>query len=312
MDTVLFLALLSSMLRATTPLLLAALGGLFSERSGVVNIALEGIIIFGALAAAITTQLVEAPFLRESLSARVWYAPWLGVVAAMVAGGFIGWIHAVVSIRYKADQIISGTAINLMGIGIPAVILTGLYGNSSTSATIRNRLPQWELFGIDGLSFNPLVYLAFLLVPVVWFVVFRTPFGLRLRSVGEHPEAADSLGVNVLRMRYMGVVLSGVLAGLAGAFLSIGNVSQFVSEMAGGRGFIALAALIFGKWHPLGVLGATLLFGAFQASEVLLGGGRILPPTVVQSLPYVLTMVVLAGFVGRAIAPKAAGKPFEK
>ena len=312
MDTVLLLALVSSMIRATTPLLFAALGGLFSERSGVVNIALEGIILFGALAAAVTAQLIEAPFLRESLSARVWYAPWLGVVAAMIAGGIIGWIHAVVSIRYKADQIISGTAINLMGVGIPAVILSGLYNNTATSTPIRNRLPAWELFGIDGLAFSPLVYLAFLLVPITWFVVFRTPFGLRLRSVGEHPEAADSLGVNVFRMRYVGVVLSGVLAGLAGAYLSIGNVNQFVSEMSGGRGFIVLAALIFGKWHPLGVFGATLLFGAFQASEVLLGGGRILPPTVVQSLPYILTMIVLAGFVGRSVAPKASGKPFEK
>ena len=312
MDTVLLLALVSSMIRATTPLLFAALGGLFSERAGVVNIALEGIILFGALAAAVTAQLIEAPFLRESLSARVWYAPWLGVVAAMIAGGIIGWIHAVVSIRYKADQIISGTAINLMGVGIPAVILSGLYNNTATSTPIRNRLPAWELFGIDGLAFSPLVYLAFLLVPITWFVVYRTPFGLRLRSVGEHPEAADSLGVNVFRMRYVGVVLSGVLAGLAGAYLSIGNVNQFVSEMSGGRGFIALAALIFGKWHPLGVFGATLLFGAFQASEVLLGVGRILPPTVVQSLPYILTMIVLAGFVGRSVAPKASGKPFEK
>src|SRR5690554_2443089 len=164
------------MIRATTPLLLAALGGLFSERAGVVNIALEGIILFGALAAAVSAQLIEAPFLRESLNARVWYAPWVGVIAAMIVGGIIGWIHAVVSIRYKADQIISGTAINLMGIGIPAVILSGLYNNTATSTPVRNRLPTWELFGIDGLAFSPLVYLAFLLVPVVWFVVFRTPF----------------------------------------------------------------------------------------------------------------------------------------
>ncbi len=312
MDQVVLLALASSMIRATTPLLFAALGGLFSERSGVVNIALEGIILFGAMAAAITTQLVEAPFLRENPVAVVWFAPWLGVLAAMGMGGLIGWIHAVVSIRYRADQIISGTAINLMAIGIPAVVLFGLYGNTATSTPVRNRLPMWQLFGIDGLSFSPLVYLAFLLVPVVWFVVFRTPFGLRLRAVGEHPEAADSLGVNVFRMRYAGVILSGVLAGLGGAYLSIGNLNQFISEMSGGRGFIALAALIFGKWHPLGVLGATLLFGAFQATEVLLGGGQLVPPTVVQSLPYLLTMMVLAGFVGRSIAPKAIGKPFVK
>lgn len=311
-DTVLLLALASSMLRATTPLLFAALGGMFSERSGVVNIALEGIILFGAMAAAITAQLIEAPYLRQNPSAVVAHAPWLGVLAAMVVGAAIASVHAVVSIRYKADQIISGTAINLMAIGIPAVILSGLYDNTATSDPIRNRLPLWKLFGIDGLAFSPLVYLAFLLVPVAWFVLFRTPFGLRLRSVGEHPGAADSLGIDVRRMRYVGVILSGVLAGLGGAYLSIGNLNQFISEMSGGRGFIALAALIFGKWHPLGVLGATLLFGAFQATEVLLGGGKLLPPTLVQSLPFILTMLVLAGFVGRSVAPKAIGKPFEK
>lgn len=309
MDAVLLIALVASALRATTPLLLAALGGLLSERGGVVNIALEGIMLFGALAAAITAQLVEAPFLAENPNARVPYAPWLGLLAAMAVGGFVGWIHAVVSIRYRADQIISGTAINLMAIGIPAVVLTGLYNNSTTSVPIRNRLPQW---GVGPFEFSPLVYLAFLLVPVVWYLVFRTPFGLRLRSVGEHPEAADSVGIDVRRMRYLGVILSGVLAGLGGAYLSIGNLNQFIGEMSGGRGFIALAALIFGKWHPLGVLGATLLFGAFQASETLLGGGQLLPPTMVQAVPFILTMLVLAGFVGRAIPPKAIGKPFEK
>lgn len=309
METVVLLALLGSALRATTPLLFAALGGLFSERAGVVNIALEGIILFGALAAALATYYVELPHVTRAPGAIVWYAPWIGVLAAMVVGAGVGWIHAVVSIRYKADQIISGVAINLMAIGIPAVLLTGLFGNSSTSATITNRLPRW---GEGAFAFSPLVYLAFLLVPVVWFVVFRTPFGLRLRAVGEHPEAADSVGINVYRMRYAGVMLSGVLAALGGAYLSIGGFNQFITEMSGGRGFIALAALIFGKWHPLGVLGATLLFGAFQALETQLGGGQLLPPTVVQSLPFILTMLVLAGFVGRSVAPKAVGKPFEK
>lgn len=312
MDLVLLLALASSMIRATTPLLLAALGGLMSERSGIVNIALEGIILFGALAAAVVTQLVEAPALRVDPNARLWYAPWLGVLAAMVVGALVAGVHALVSIRYKADQIISGTAINLMGIGIPAVVLAGLYQNTATSEPVRSRLPEISFFGVPGMSFSVLVYVAFLLVPLVWFVVFRTPFGLRLRSVGEHPEAADSLGISVPRMRYIGVMLSGVLAGLGGAYLSIGNLNQFISEMSGGRGFIALAALIFGKWHPLGVLGATLLFGAFQATEVLLGGGKLLPPTLVQSLPYILTMLVLAGFVGRSVAPKGLGKAWNK
>ena len=302
-DTAILLTLVGSALRATTPLLLAALGGLFSERAGVVNIALEGIMLFGALAAAVTVQQLEVALAPTDMNLA--WVPWVGLIGAMIVGGFVGWIHAVISIRYNADQIISGTAINLMAVGIPALVLTGLYSNSSSSEPISNRLPQWW-----GLS--PLVYLAFLLVPVVWYVVFRTPFGLRLRSVGEHPEAADSVGIDVRRMRYYGVVLSGVLGGLAGAYLSIGNLNLFVSNMSGGRGFIALAALIFGKWHPVGVLGATLLFGAFEAAATLLGGGQILPPTLVESIPFILTMLVLAGFIGRAIPPKAIGKPFEK
>jgi general nucleoside transport system permease protein len=305
MDTELILNFLGAMVRSTTPLLFAALGGLFSERSGVVNIGLEGIIIFGALAAAITTQLLEAPFVAQNPTAVVAYAPWLGLLGGAVAGGLVGLLHAVISIRYKADQVISGTAINLMAIGIPALVLTGLYDNTSNTASIVNRLPN-----IAG--FSPLVYLAFILVPVVWYVVFRTPFGLRLRSVGEHPEAADSVGINVRRVRYYAVMISGVLAGLAGVFLSIGNFNQFIREMSAGRGFIALAALIFGKWHPFGALGACLLFGAFDALRIQLGGGNLLPPTVLESVPFILTMLVLAGFIGRAVAPKAIGKPFEK
>jgi simple sugar transport system permease protein len=308
-DTLLLLSLIGSALRATTPLLLAALGGMFSERAGVVNIALEGIIIFGALAAAVSIQLIERSLLAANPGQHYVWLPWVGVLAAAVLGGMVGFLHALVCIRYKADQIISGVAINLMAIGIPAVILTGLYNNSSNSERIVHRLPQWD---VGPFSFSPLVYLAFLLVPVAYYVLFRTPFGLRLRAVGEHPEAADSVGIRVRRMRYYGVILSGMLAGLAGAYLSIGNLNLFISEMSGGRGFIALAALIFGKWHPLGVLGATLLFGAFEAAATLLGGAQLVPPTVVQSIPFILTMLVLAGFIGRAIPPKAIGKPFEK
>ncbi len=305
MDTLLLLTLVGSALRATTPLLLAALGGLFSERAGVVNIALEGIILFGALAAAVTVQQLEVGLLAADPDANLAWLPWLGVLGGAAVGALVGLIHAVVSIRYKADQIISGTAINLMAIGIPALVLTGFYNNSTSSAPINNRLPQWG-------GFSPVLYLAFVLVPVVWYALFRTPFGLRLRSVGEHPEAADSVGINVKRMRYYGVVLSGVLAGLAGAYLSIGNLNQYVANMSSGRGFIALAALIFGKWHPLGVLGATLLFGTFEALATVLGGGQLLPATLVQSIPFILTMLVLAGFIGRAVPPKAIGKPFEK
>jgi general nucleoside transport system permease protein len=309
METVVLVTLAASAVRATTPLLFAALGGLFSERSGVVNIALEGIMLFGALTAALVTYYVELPALRANPGEAVPYAPWIGLLAAMVVGGLVGGVHALVSIRYGADQIISGVAINLMAIGLPAVILMGLFANSTTSAPVANRLPLWT---VGPLTFSPLVYMAFVLVPVVWYVLFRTPFGLRLRAVGEHPEAADSVGISVNRMRYTGVIISGVLAAMGGAYLSIGAFNLFITEMSGGRGFIALAALIFGKWHPLGVLGATLLFGAFQALETQLGGADLLPPTVVQSLPFILTMLVLAGFVGRAIPPKAIGKPFRK
>jgi len=309
MDLALFITLFGSALRATTPLLFAALGGLFSERSGVVNIALEGIILFGALAAAVTSERIEHFILAANPDANLAWVPWVGVLAGIIVGGLVGLIHAVISIRYKADQIISGTAINLMAVGIPALILTGIYANKSSSAPTQNRLPLW---GFGDFKFSPLVYLAFLLVPLVWYVVFRTPFGLRLRSVGEHPEAADSVGIDVRRMRYYGVVISGVLAGLAGAYLSVGNLNQFISNMSGGRGFIALAALIFGKWHPFGVLGATLLFGAFQAIETWLGGGKLLPQTIVQAIPFILTMLVLAGFIGKSRPPKAISKPFEK
>lgn len=309
MESVLLITLIGSALRAMTPLLLAALGGLFSERAGIVNIALEGIMLFGALAAVLTTYFIEAPFLQENPQASVAFAPWLGLLAAMLVGGAVGWLHALISIRYKADQIISGTAINLMGLGLPPVILLAAFGSTTASEPIKNRLPLWE---IGPFALSPLIFLALLLVPVVYVVLFRTSFGLRLRAVGEHPEAADSVGINVRRMRYQAVILSGMLAGLAGAFLSIGTLNQFISNMSGGRGFIALAALIFGKWHPLGVLGATLLFGIFEAAATVLGGGNLLPPTIVSSLPYILTMLVLAGFIGRAIPPKAIGKPYEK
>src|SRR5690554_5968535 len=309
MDSLLLLTLIASALRATTPLLLAGLGGMFSERSGIVNIALEGIILFGALAAAVVPQMIEAPILAENRGASLPWLPWIGLLAAMVVGGLIAAIHAVVSIRYKADQIISGTAINLMAIGVPAIILQGVYQNSTTSQHVQNRLPLWE---VGPFALSPLVYIALVLVPVCWWLLFRTPFGLRLRSVGEHPEAADSVGIKVIRLRYIAVIASGVLAGLAGAYLSIGTTGNFVGGMSGGRGFIALAALIFGKWHPLGVFGATLLFGAFQAAANALGGGTLLPPTVVQAMPYVLTLLVLAGFIGRSAAPKALGSRFDK
>ena len=303
------LVLLAIAIRFTTPLLLAALGGLFSERAGVVNIALEGIMIFGALTAAVGAQQLEAPILAVDPTARVIWVPWLATFAAMLAGAFIGWIHAVVSIKYKADQVISGTAINLLALGVPAVVLLFLYNNTTDSKSVENTLPLWGITD-TAIMFSPLTYLAFLLVPVVQYVLFRTPFGLRMRSVGEAPQAAASVGVNVAQVRYVAVILSGVLAALAGAYLSIGNLNAFTRNLSANQGFIALAALIFGKWKPWNVLGAAFLFGAFQAIAIRLDGSQILPPAIVQALPYLITILVLAGFIGRSRAPKAIGKPY--
>jgi general nucleoside transport system permease protein len=303
------LVLLAIAIRFTTPLLLAALGGLFSERAGVVNIALEGIMIFGALTAAVVAQQLEAPILAVDPTARLVWVPWLATFAAMVAGAFIGWIHAVVSIKYRADQVISGTAINLLALGAPAVVLLFLYNNTTDSKEVINVLPKWGITDTE-LMFSPLTYLALVLVPIVSYVLYRTPFGLRMRSVGEAPLAAASVGVNVAQIRYTAVIISGVLAALAGAYLSIGNLNAFTRNLSANQGFIALAALIFGKWQPWNVLGAAFLFGAFKAIAIRLGGSDLLPPTIVEALPYLITVLVLAGFIGRSRAPKALGKPY--
>jgi general nucleoside transport system permease protein len=302
------LVLLAIAIRFTTPLLLAALGGLFSERAGVVNIALEGIMIFGALTAAVVAQQLEAPILAVDPTARLVWVPWLATFASMV-GAFIGWIHAVVSIKYRADQVISGTAINLLALGAPAVVLLFLYNNTTDSKEVVNVLPKWGIPDTEIL-FSPLTYLALVLVPIVSYVLYRTPFGLRMRSVGEAPLAAASVGVNVAQIRYTAVIISGVLAALAGAYLSIGNLNAFTRNLSANQGFIALAALIFGKWQPWNVLGAAFLFGVFKAVEIRLGGSDILPSALVQALPYLITVLVLAGFIGRSRAPKAIGKPY--
>ncbi|SEJ74614.1 simple sugar transport system permease protein [Deinococcus reticulitermitis] len=295
---ILSVTFLVTFIRSVVPLLLTGLGGLFSERSGVVNIALDGLIIFGALTGAVVTLAIEPSVGRA--------APWLGWLAGAAVGGLMAWIHAVLSIKYRADQVISGTAINLLAAGVPPVILQALYDTSTDSPKIQNALPLW---GIGDLKFSPPVYFAFLAVALVWYVVYRTPFGLRLRATGEQPGAAASMGVNVQRMRYTAVILSGVLAGSAGVFLSIGNLSAYTRNMSAGLGFIALAALIFGQWKPLGVLGATVLFGLLQALSLTLDGRNILPSSLVLVLPYLVTILALI-FTGRSAAPKALGRPY--
>jgi general nucleoside transport system permease protein len=288
------ISLIWSTIRLSTPLVLAALGGMFSERSGVINIALEGMMLAGAFTAAAVTYAVGNPY--------------VGLLAGMGAGLLIAAIHAVACIRYRADQVVTGTAINILMIGIPG-FLSGAFFLSSGSTP---QIPKEQL--IPGTP----IWIAFALVPVTWYVLYKTPFGLRLRSVGENPEAADAAGVPVAKMRYSGVLLSGVLAGLGGAYLSIGQSSLFTRNMTSGRGFIALAALIFGKWRPVQTMLACLLFGFTEAVTIQMQGvvklpsGEDIPIQFIQMVPYVLTIVVLAGFIGSSRPPKALGIPYEK
>lgn len=294
MSEIFTVALIWSTIRLSTPLILAALGGLFSERSGVINIALEGLMLAGAFTAAAVTYAVGDPY--------------LGLLAGMMAGVLIAAIHAVACIRYKADQVVTGTAINILMIGMPAFLSGAFFLSSGSTPQIpREHLIPWI----------PIV-IAFALVPISWYVLYKTPFGLRLRSVGENPEAADAAGVKVARMRYAGVLLSGALAGIGGAYLSIGQSSLFTRNMTSGRGFIALAALIFGKWRPVQTLLACLLFGFTEAISIQMQGvvklpsGDDIPVQFIQMVPYVLTIIVLAGFIGSSRPPRALGIPYEK
>jgi len=288
------LSLIFSTIRLSTPLILAALGGLFSERSGVVNIALEGMMLAGAFTAAAITYSSGSP--------------WIGLAAAIAAGVAVALIHAVACVRYRADQVVVGTAINILMVGLPG-FLSGAFFLSSGST------PQ---IPIDHLIPRVPIVLAFTLVPLTWYVLYRTPFGLRLRAVGENPEAADAAGINVAALRYSGVLLSGALAALGGAYLSIGQSSLFTRNMTSGRGFIALAALIFGKWRPVQTLVACLFFGLTEAVTIQMQGvvklpsGDDIPVQFIQMVPYVLTIVVLAGFIGHSRPPRALGRAYEK
>jgi general nucleoside transport system permease protein len=298
-------AIAGSTIRTATPLVLAALGGLFSERSGVINIALEGKMLAGAFTAAAVTYAADTKLGMGAAS------PWVGLLAGLLAGLLIAAIYAVSCIKFKADQVVSGAAINIMMIGVPG-FLSGAFFLSSGSTP---QLPKDHL-----LPQHPAVYAIVILVLVaaVWYVLYKTPFGLRLRSVGEKPEAADAAGVSVSRLRYSGVLLAGMLAGLGGAYLSIGQSSLFTRNMTAGRGFIALAALIFGKWRPVETLLACLLFAFTEAASIQMQGllklpsGEDIPVQFINMVPYVLTIVVLAGFIGTSRPPRALGVPYQK
>ena len=306
--------LFASTLRAATPLILAALGGIFSERSGVVNIALEGIMLIGAFFAMVIS------FYGNQLGLPPLVSALLGAVGAMVFGFLISMIHAVISIRFRADQVVSGVAINILALGLTGFLLQLIFNTSGNSPSV----PSLAAMPIPGLAsipilgdilFNhsPIIYVALIAVPVSAFVLFRWPVGLRLRAVGEHPKSADTVGVDVFKMRYLGVALSGFLAGLAGAYLSIGQLNIFTENMTSGRGFIALAAVIFGKWNPWGAAAACLLFGFADAIQIALqNAGVKIPSEFLLMLPYVLTLIALAGFIGRSRPPAALGVPYEK
>jgi len=291
-------------LAAAVLLLLPALGGVISERSGVVNIAMEGMMLTGAFFAVVADL--------------AWHNPWLATLVAMVAGGLMALIHAVVAIRFRADQIVSGIAINIFAAGITLFLVNRIYGIQDVGhISPAEALPNFFIPGLDQIPFigqvffqqNVIVYVALVLLLLVHIVLFRTRLGLRIRAVGEHPQAADTAGINVYAIRYGAVVTSGLLSGLAGAFLAIGVSNTFVPNMTDGRGYIALAAMIFGKWTPGGAFVACLIFGL---GEAIYANNSIIHISayLLSMLPYILTLIVLAGIVGRSSPPAADGIPY--
>ena len=305
-------ALLSATLVSATPLIFASLGGLFSERSGVVNIGLEGMMLMGAFFSIWGADVTGS-----------WV---LGIVIGMLAGGATGLVHAFFSITLRADQIVGGTAINFLALGITGYLFIRIYGDRGTpseglstvpdtSLDFLYDIPPDRLGGFLGDAFTNtdyLIWAALAMVFATWVAVFKTPSGLRLRSVGEHPRAADTVGINVFLTRYVAVTLSGVLAGAGGVYLALGFVNSFEPNMTAGRGFIALAALIFGSWRPFGALVACMLFGFSSALASSLQEYSLSVSTLFEALPYVLTLVAVAGVIGRSIPPAAVGRPYVK
>jgi simple sugar transport system permease protein len=302
--------LVASTLRIAVPYACAALGGWFSERSGVVNIALEGMLLVGAFTCVAAAHALESAGMGATLAA------WTSVAAALAAGAGFGALHAAVCVRARADQITSGLALNLLAAGLTKFLLTLAYGSASNSPRILG-MAEWQLPGLAAWSVTrvlfctPLVLVTVLALVVADIAARRTVFGLRLHAVGENPGAAAAAGISVPRWRWGGVLLSGAMAGLGGAYLAL-DQHQFTAGMSSGRGFIALAALIFGKWTPRGAALACLLFGAAEAIQLQLQTrGAGVPTQFVQMLPYLVTMVALAGVIGRARPPAALGRPLE-
>lgn len=292
-------AILASTIRFAVPYVLAGLGGTYSERSGVVNIGLEGMMLSGAFTSVAVTNITGNA--------------WIGLLAAIMVGMLLGLIHAVVCISFKADQIVSGLAIIIFAAGITVFFSWLLFNKTQVKAEGLLRVPFLHDIPAFKLLFSeipPLVFVTMVIVVVSHFVIFKTVFGLRLRSVGEHPQAADTLGISVYRMRYWGVIISGALSGMAGAYLSLEHAHYFVKGISGGRGFIGLASMIFGKWTPFGTAGAGLLFGFGEAIKPYLP--KIVPSQFIDMIPYILTIFVLTSAIGRATPPAAIGVPYNK
>jgi simple sugar transport system permease protein len=304
-QVVVWSALTAAMLRYATPLAFAAIGGIFSERSGVVNIGLEGMMLAGAF---------------FGIWATAWSGSWvIGLLMAMVFGGAFALVHAFFCIHLRADQIVVGTAINFLALGLTGYLFRDIYGTQGTPSDI-SRIPDVHLGFLESIPFigdvfgnlSLMIWLMFALLVTSWIVIFHTPIGLRLRAVGEHPRAADTVGISVYWVRYVAVIVSGMLAALGGAYLSVGFTGTFNENMSAGRGFIALAAVIFGKWNPFGAFGACLLFGFASALSIPLQREADISANLVSTLPYVLTLVALVGVIGRSVGPAAVGRPYTK
>ncbi len=288
---------LAQAVRIAIPYLFAAAGGVVAERAGIVSLALEGFMLTGAFAAA--------------LGSFYFHSAWAGLLCGVLAGLLFGLVHAVASIRYRADQIVVGIAINLLAVGLTRFFLHLAFGSSSNSPRVPGFSPDVSRgSAFAALLSNPLVWLGLLVIPVLSWVVYRTPFGLRVRAAGEHPQAAETLGVPVRRVRYVAVALSGVLASIGGIYLAL-DQHQFTDGMTAGRGFIALAALIFGRWDPARAGLGCLLFAGAETVQIQLQGTQAIPSQFVQMIPYVLTIIALAGVVGRAVPPAALGRAGE-
>ncbi|MAS44863.1 MAG: sugar ABC transporter permease [Rhodobacteraceae bacterium] len=312
--------MLDSTVRLSTPLLLTALAGLYAERSGVFDIGLEGKLLIAAFAAAATASVTGSA--------------WLGALAGMGASILFALLHGLACITYRGNQIVSGVAINFLAAGLTALLGTAWFHQGGRTPPLMGseRFRTIELPFAEALADVPviggiysellsghylLVYVAFAAAPFSWWVLYRTRFGLRLRAVGENPAAVDTAGISVVRMRYLALVCAGVLCGLAGAYLAVAQSAGFIKDMSAGKGFIALAALIFSKWRPIQVMFACLLFGFLDAAAIRLQGQELpligaAPVQLIQALPYILTVVLLAGFIGKAVPPKAGGTPYVK